>query len=130
MKKNYQIQKWTPPKRKMKFDRVFYFTVSLVDDGPPVVRQVGDRPAEIDPDQDSILTLVDPAMEGGIAMNITWLNGKPAPESDQRNRGLLAVLNHIHSRLPEDLRLIVAKMSYGLGHAWGGQAQIHEQEGE
>lgn len=131
MTKRQQIQKrmkWTPPKSEMHFDELFYFTVNLTDDGAVVVQQVEDRPDSVSDELDSILMIhYGKDGEHGIALNITWVNGKPAPETFERHQGLLAVMQDIHAKLPQEAQVELGRMAYGLGHAWGAHATIHEE---
>lgn len=114
----YKSVKFIPPHRDKEY-KLFYYTVSLTSDGKPVVNQVPERPANISSDLDSIL-LMEPST---FALNITWLTGKPAPETEARNKGLIAVMQDLAdiSGHPEIMN------GFGLGHLHKAKADIHEK---
>lgn len=113
----YKSVKFKPPHLDKEYD-LFYYTISLTNDGKPVVNQVPEQPADVHPDWDSVL-VIEPSP---FAINITWLTGKPAPETDARNKGLIAVMQDLAdiSGHPEILEM------FGIGHLYKGKAEIHE----
>jgi len=114
-----QTVKWKPPSSEKEYE-LFYYTVSLTDDGKLIVNQVPERP-NVSEVLDSIL-IVDRA---DFALNITWLAGKPAPESVARHNGIVAVMQDLAdiSGHPEILDM------FGIGHLHGAKADIHEKGG-
>lgn len=111
--------KWRPPSLKVDYD-LFYFTVEANDRGGFNVEPVSDRPAEYPEHQDSML-IIDQAK---FAISITWLSGKPAPDTDQRNLGLIAVMKFLSNLVgrPDLMHMI------GVGHVWGAKVELHNRD--
>lgn len=109
----HQPIRWTPPQAEKTYT-LYHFTIKKVE-GKYVVEQVPDRPTDISRDNDSLLAL-EPT---NFALNITWLDGKPAPNSRERNQGLIAILQDLCDILgrPDLITL------FGIGHAYG--ATVH-----
>jgi hypothetical protein len=118
--------KWTPKKREVTYD-LFWFTVKFVN-GKYIVEQQPERPDRSSEARDSLLVLTDEDQTFGFSINITWLSGKPAPNTPERNKGLLAVMEHVHSFLDEETREKLKHYFVGIGHVKGGKADFHIEE--
>lgn len=109
---------WKPPHKEKTYE-LFYYTVSLID-GQYEVNQVPDRPINVSADNDSVF-IVEPSP---FAINITWLSGKPQPDTEQRRNGLVAVMQDLAdiSGHPEILN------QFGIGHLQGAKATYRKIE--
>lgn len=101
---------------------LFYFSVVILADGHIVAtQQPGESPSKSDANT-STLALADM----GVALEITWFPEKPAPESDARREGLLAVMDDIVNRLPKEMRERMLSGFFGVGHAYGARLEQNE----
>lgn len=111
--------RWTPPQTEQKYD-LFCFTIQRAEDGSFVAEQVPDRPPAMTEANESYLVI-----DQACAISICWLDGKPAPETPERNAGLFAVMQHILKRLRDDDQ--AKQLSFGVGHAFGAQVRFDEE---
>lgn len=124
--KHKQRLKWKAPRQQR--HEVFFFVVDVSDPAEIQVMQVEQRPDWGTKETDSLLTL-GRAADGSVtdladyAINISWFPRKPAPESDLRNRGLMAVLKHLldASGRPDLL------VHFGFGHLHGAKAVFDDE---
>ena len=117
--------KWTPKKNNVTYD-LFWFTHKIID-GEHIIEQHPQRPDRSSKARDSLLVLTDAEETFGFSLNITWLSGKPGPDTPERRKGLLAVLDHMHSRLDGETREKLKHYFIGIGHVDGGKADFDIQ---
>ncbi len=90
--------------------QLFYFTVDLASDGHFVVEQQDDQPAQSSDENTSSFILFD------FMFQLTWLCGKPAPNSETRRQGILAVYSEILDRMTPESRAAAMNLQFGIGH--------------
>ena len=90
--------------------QLFFFTVDLAADGHFVVEQQLDTPPESTDANTSSFILFD------FMFRLTWICGKPAPNSETRRQGILAVYNDVLNRLPPESRAAALRLEFGIGH--------------
>lgn len=112
----------TFPSHVEEYNTVLMFAITFTPDGDALAEPSQDRP-EIGEDRRSIC----PFPHMGIAVEIMWLSGKPAPKSEQRTHAIYAIYQHILSVLPPDLRALYSKGDLGIGHLDSGVASWIEQ---
>lgn len=117
---------WKPVMKKQMLHEVFWFTLNKTKDGY-VVEGHSEQPKQSSEVRDSVLVITNEDQTFGFALHITWLAGKPAPNTPERTKGLLKVLAHVHDLLPEDQRENVKNLMVGLGHAPGAIATITKE---
>lgn len=112
--------KYTPKGGKQPL--VFY-TVAFIN-GQPKATLVPAPPENSIDDNSSILSLD----QWGISVHITWITGKPEPETEDRHNGIMAVMEDIHHIVYPDK--VMEPHEYGIGHAYGATVEfIDEREG-
>lgn len=119
---------WTPKKSEVTYD-LFWFTVKFVN-GKYIVEQHPDQPDRSSKARDSLLVLTDVEQTFGVSLNITWLSGKPGPNTPERRQGLLAVMEHLHGKMDDDAREKLKHYFIGIGHVDGGKADFNIQTKE
>lgn len=97
--------------------RAYFFTVNVADDGAIVVQQIAEEVATSNPQNESLMMLHFSETEA-VALHLTWLNGKPAPNTAMRTRGLLAVYGELQRLVPE-----LQNSTIGIGHADGAEVE-------
>lgn len=116
---------WRPVKKEVTYE-IFWFTLNKTKDGY-VIEGHGEEPPQSSKERDSVLVMSNESQSFGFALHITWLSGKPAPNTPERTRGLLKVLEHVHSLLPEDQRESLKDLMIGLAHAPGTVLEIKKE---
>lgn len=123
--KHKQRLRWEVEQQKRY--EVYYFVVDVSNPADVQVMQVEERPAWTTEERESILTigLADSKRVhslADVALCISWLPFKPAPESEMRNRGLVAVWRNLAERSgqPELIEHI------SVGHVYGAKAEWDE----
>lgn len=129
--KHQQKIRWKPKVNQGTFS-LFYYMAWLLDGHEQVmVNQIADKPPESTDKNSSLLIFhLDESGENGIGFHITWWPYKPLETSPARRAGLLAVLKDIANKMPEDVREWFMGGMLGIGHAYGAQAVINEEEGD
>ncbi len=110
---------YTPPEGKEQYT-LFQYVVQVRDE--VIATLIPAPPDTSNDDNTSLLTL--PQLK--IALQVTWLPAKPAPESPMRQRGLIAVMRDIY----KIIGLPVENMTVGIGHAYGAWAEFGDEDGE
>ncbi len=120
-KRRLQIQRnariITPPKEETQ--QLFFFKVYIDEEEISGVEQVPDFPFESTEDNGSLLSFAG----AGFAIHVTWLPYKPAPRSELRYKGYLAIQEDIGSRDPK-LAKMLRTVDFGFGHPDPGYVSI------
>ncbi|GAB4528680.1 MAG: hypothetical protein OHK0046_47850 [Anaerolineae bacterium] len=111
MRRPINRYKWIPP-QKAEYT-VYYFSLRKEGEGFVVEAHPEAHP-EATNDNVSLLVLD----QVGAALQITWLSGKPAPETDERNHGLLAILSLLTDKTDG--------IAWGIGHAHSAKAHFDD----
>lgn len=90
--------------------QLFFYTVDIAQDGYFVVEQQPDTPTEATEANVSSFVLFD------FMFHLTWICGKPVPNSETRRQGILAVYDDILNRMPPESRAAALKLQFGIGH--------------
>ena len=106
--------------------KVLFFTITLAADGAIKVHQIPGQ-LESASEEDMSLLMLHLSSKDAIGLHLTWLTGKPEPESPLRRKGLLAVVQHIHTLLPPDLQQAL-EGQFGIGHAYGAKVEWDKPE--
>lgn len=122
MKKRMKLKKAGEEQRM----DLLFFVVNVTNPDAVEVMQVEDQPAWAHEDNSSIVApgfaKGDEVELIGLALHLTWLPVKPAPESGARNAGLMAVMKHIADKA--DVPGLMGQI--GLGHLWGIMVTFNE----
>lgn len=109
---------------------LFHYTLKWADD-KYVAQYVSELPAASIEENSSVLMIAGgEESQGGITgdmqfgIHITWLSGKPEPNTEKRNLGLMAVFNNAYLHLPLKVRKKLKKMQIALGHLPGAIAEL------
>lgn len=105
--------------------QLFFFKIIIRDDEIESVEQIPDFPFEHTEDNGSLLSLTG----WGLAIHVTWLPFKPAPESELRYKGYLSIWDDLGSRDPK-IKEWISEGAFGFGHPEAAQVEWHTPRGD